>query len=535
MRLINFLFFLLVGCNSSYYKLLNGKLKKTSEVDEQRPTPENEIPKLRTSLLYPANWNELKQDIDGDYLQNYSYAGFKNSEELLDLSKFAQISVLDFGADRKAKRSSSDAFKKAIKRAATLGGGVIFVPNGDYLLTSSLQISSSNIFLLGESRDQVTLYFEQEDTQKYSIEFKPSNYRKTFIKELDENINVFNRQLEGDFDDLAIGDDFLLGIEITDKFRADHKMSGLWNFSGNTWRAFFRRSVQTKDQQRIGFKVPIRYQLKIRDRLALYKEIGLLENCGILNLSFNNIKTQVNSNRHHFLKFINAKDCVIQNIQSVSDDSGFDILSNGILIEESKKITIDQVDLKNSKNRGVGGNGYLFEISKSNEILIANSKGVNGRHNFILNWDFGTSGCVFHKIFSSGSWAVNEEIEVAASSEFHHSLAMANLVEQSKLDDGWISWNRRTESSGAGHAGTQNVFWNNMGTGNIVSYQFGRGYVIGTTKDLKVSIDPSKNFIHQILQRGLDTRPYDYTEYLGQAEKLWPKSLFLDQLEERLK
>jgi hypothetical protein len=114
-------------------------------------------------------------------------------------------------------------------------------------------------------------------------------------------------------------------------------------------------------------------------------------------------------------------------------------------------------------------------------------------------------------------------------SEFHHSLATANLIDQSTLDDGWGSVNRGDYSSGAGHSATQSAVWNPQGVGVIRSRQFGHGYVIGPGPDL--SVETAVN-----VPEADGTEPEDWLERApeGVDGPLTPPSLYEDQLARRL-
>ncbi|MBL8603115.1 MAG: hypothetical protein JNK72_14425 [Myxococcales bacterium] len=179
-----------------------------------------------------------------------------------------------------------------------------------------------------------------------------------------------------------------------------------------------------------------------------------------------------------------------------------------------------------AQHRGEGGNGYLFEIMASNEVLTAHTVAEAGRHNFIQNWGFGTTGCVWHDITSRGGTSENNGLSVNGLSEMHHSLAMANLIEVSTLDDGWSIVNRGAESSGAGLTGTSNVLWNVAGVGLVRSYNAGPGWVIGTAPTLRVEVD-TRTVVGRIL--GAQSAPDDTAEGLGLAATLAPRSLYLDQ------
>ena len=110
-------------------------------------------------------------------------------------------------------------------------------------------------------------------------------------------------------------------------------------------------------------------------------------------------------------------------------------------------------------------------------------------------------------------------------SEYHNSLAAGKLVEASLFGDGFSVVNRGSESTGAGHSGTQNVFWNVRGKGMIRSLQFGWGYVIGTTSVSVVT--------ETVLPMGVGTEPFDMVEVQDRGADLVPPSLYDDQRERR--
>jgi hypothetical protein len=111
-------------------------------------------------------------------------------------------------------------------------------------------------------------------------------------------------------------------------------------------------------------------------------------------------------------------------------------------------------------------------------------------------------------------------------SEFHHSLATANLIDSCVFHDGWKAANRQDWSTGAGQTATQNVFWNNSGQGTIYSKQWDWGCVIGTSGGLGTDISIG-GFLNSEAE---GTEPEDFTEGLGQGETLYPSSLFDEQL-----
>jgi hypothetical protein len=216
---------------------------------------------------------------------------------------------------------------------------------------------------------------------------------------------------------------------------------------------------------------------------------------------------------------------------SYGTDEGH-LQSGGLLVVRSRQVSVVDSVMEHAQNRGGGGNGYLFEVSRSSDVLVADCTARAGRHNFIVNWDFSTNGVVFLRTFSEEGSADNGPVSTVGLSEFHHALAMANLVDHSVAHDGWQSKNRGAYSSGAGHAGTENVFWNLEGTGQLWSMQYGMGYVIGTGPELTVytALDT-----FDLTFGATDTEPEDLSEGLGLGASLTPQSLYEDQLARRLR
>lgn len=103
---------------------------------------------------------------------------------------------------------------------------------------------------------------------------------------------------------------------------------------------------------------------------------------------------------------------------------------------------------------------------------------------------------------------------------------MACLVDHAVLKDGWYGGNRKDWSSGAGHSVTQSVYWNTTGGGILSSWQYGWGYVIGTSDIMLVTV---------LLGGSSDgTEPKDMVEGEGEGEELVPRSLYEDQMHRRI-
>ncbi len=493
------------------------------------------------SVLYPLNWEPGYTDSKGRFLHDFSYAGFQNGEEELPSVSGPLFSVTANGADSSGNSDSTQEIQKTIDQAQNAGGGVVLFPKGIYRVDGTLSIKESGIILRGKGYSQSRLHFTKykDMDSKAHISFKGNFSTSGNWPFSVDGKNLDHHVFLGSTSGLSVGDEVALGIKITDDFRAEHGMSNYWGFSAGKWRTIFRREIVEIDSStgKVTFDVPLRYNLKTRDKASLKKESGYLHSCAIENLGVSNAvkwRKAWKQDQVRAIAFVGMKDSWISGVRSfeppISGNNNKHLQSGGIKILRSKRITVDRCRMEKAQNRGSNGNGYLFETSQSNEILIRNCTGYMGRHNFTQNWDFGTSGCVWLRCKTSdgrkvlGWW---DPIGAPTDSDFHHALSMGNLVDNCTVDDGWSAINRKSWSSGAGHTSTQSVFWNTKGTGKIRSRQYGWGYVIGTTTSVSVATSTWGT-------GGSGTSPEDFVEGEGLGLTLSPESLYDDQLYRRL-
>ncbi|WP_044238312.1 glycosyl hydrolase family 28-related protein [Chondromyces apiculatus] len=500
------------------------------------------------SALYAEDWTPSATDAEGHFLHDFSYAGYRQGTVApgapADAAVFDVVGT--YGADPAGATDVTAAVQQAIDDASAQGGGVVHFPAGLYRVEGVLSVIASGVVLRGEGPEVSRLYFTRSegmsDTAHLTFAGAPTS-------DLDVPLRRDGAPREDvvevdDAGDLAKGDDLELGWVISPAFIDEHGMAGTWEAFNDTWQPFFRRTVIDVDRSasphRVVLDVPLRYPAKVRDLASLRRVRGLVRACGVESLG---VSTAVGwdaawtAARTHAIALRNVADCWIRDVASFPSPAapesgpgaGAHLMSGGVLLADAKQVTVADTHLGFAQNRGVGGNGYLFEVQRGGEILIRDSQGEAGRHNFIQNWGFGTTGCVLLRVESRGGAAMldkDESLDLTGMSEFHHSLAMANLVDASLFDDGFSIVNRNEESTGAGHTGTQNVLWGLRGEGVVRSLQFGVGYLIGTQGLSTVLESP--------LPMGQGTEPVDWSEGLDQGALLEPASLYEDQLRRRL-
>jgi hypothetical protein len=281
--------------------------------------------------------------------------------------------------------------------------------------------------------------------------------------------------------------------------------------------------------------------MKTRDNAAIRLDTGALSEVGVEHLSVNNVTTVTLANanpRAHVFWFQRVKDSFVRDVGTYVSARGAvqtsHLQSGGIYLVTSKRMTVTGCAMEHAQNHGDGGAGYAFEASMCNEILFKDNVASDVRHAFTQNWDFGASGLVFLRCNADNDIAVNPTFSTLGTSEFHHRLAIANLYDQSHDSSGYMAVNRTSESSYSGHTSTQSVFWNVSGgdpEAVLRSYQFGMGYIIGTTNIIpRVVADAIDSFF--LADQG--TGPTDYLEGADLGSTLEPQSLFEDQLARRV-
>lgn len=496
------------------------------------------------SALYPSDWTPGYADSQGRSLQDFSYAGYHNGEVEPPISPPGATFdvVAGYGADPTGTSDSTAAIQQAIDAAEAAGGGIVSIPAGTYRCDGTLEVAASRVVIRGAGESASKIYFTRfagmGDRGHIWIHGAVSRGADHALV-ADGALGSFD-VLVGDVSGLAIGDDVSVGWVITPEFVAEHNMTGTWQAFNGQWQSFFKRKVvaitAVPGAWKLTLDVPLRYPAKLRDSASVRRESGWVSEVGIESLSLSNAVAWADAwteVRNHVVLLEDVKDAWVRHVASFASPyapaAGYHLQNGGLDVLESKRVTVTDTTLEKAQNRGDGGSGYLFEISMSNEVLTRDAIARDGRHNFIQNWGFGTTGCVWLRVRSSGSkcgLSPDLNIYTPCYSEFHHSLATANLIDSSVLDDGWKAENRGLESTGAGITATQNVFWNASGSGLVQSMQYGWGYVIGTQG---VVVNTSL-----ALGNAAGTSPQDYVEGQNTGSTLEPSSLYLDQLARRL-
>lgn len=230
----------------------SGETAETAETAETGDTAETaetgEADGSWRSALYPEDWTP-GYAVGDHYLQDYSYAGYHNGEDALPTPEGPVFSVLDHGADNTGATDSCPAIQAAIDAAEAAGGGVVYLPAGEYRCEDLLTVEASGVVVQGDGSYETYLYFTRGDgmTDVQHLTFSGSVATEAEYP-LSADARAFSTALQvADASGLSPGDDVSVGWVITDEFVEDHGMTGTWYSFNGEWRSFFRRTVVSVD------------------------------------------------------------------------------------------------------------------------------------------------------------------------------------------------------------------------------------------------------------------------------------------------
>lgn len=507
------------------------------------------------SALYPEGWVPGDAGPEGARLQDYSYAGYHRGERafgagLEDAGGAALLlyDVVDFGAvpvDPAAPLSGEDssvAFQAAIDEAAAAGGGIVYVPTGLYRIDAWLAVNTSRIVLSGDGPDLSRLWFTRRVGLNFAAHIQiGGTAAPDGGTDLVSDADVFDSVIEvADATWLEPGDEIVLGHTFSAEWIAGLGMSQEWSTLVDTWQTLYRRTVvaldTTAEPHRVTLDVPLRGPLPVALGARLERVTGLVSEVGLEHLGLANAiewEEAWAGRSIYAVALANVRDAWVHDVASFPSPSapasgkgaGAHLQSSGILVTDSSRVTLADCHLALAQNRGEG-DGHLFEVRRSGEILTRDSSARHGHHNFIQTGGFGTSGCVWLRVAASDGASVPLgplfDSQQPAPSTFLFGLTTANLVDASTFDDDFYAVNQAPY----GHGATECAFWN-IGGRLLMSLQLGRGYVIGTSGELVVLTSTE-------LEYGIGTEPEDWVEGQGAGHWLIPASLYEDQLAGRL-
>ncbi|MEK8131789.1 glycosyl hydrolase family 28-related protein [Paenibacillus filicis] len=508
------------------------------------------------SSLYPANWTPGYQDSQGRFLQDFSYAGYWRGEKSPPTTPPGATYnvVTQYGADASGANDSTNAIQNAINAAGTAGGGIVYLPAGTYKVkpqgssSSSLWINQNNVVLRGAGTNSTFLFNDSTSMREKSVIrvapttsgdwFAPVNTPTAVRNDLQPRTHTIPVNSVSGYN---VNEFIVIRSDMTPAFIAEHGMTGKWDASLKG-PAFNRKiTAINAATNSLTVDIPIRYPLKTRDNVRVYKVAEPLSEVGIESLSigmkqhpgttwgdldYKNAGTAAyDVHASKAISISHTKNSWVNNINSYrpsGNSSDYHVLSHGISLYQARSVTIQNTHFQKPQYRGEGGNGYLYQIAGSDN-LIQNAIATNARHSF-----------TFQSMWTSGNVIYNSTSNTPRlATDFHMHLSMANLLDNMRMNGDFIEAVYRPYGTiEHGWTTSQSVIWNTNGlaygpgqSAIVKSKQFGQGYVFGT--------HGPANGVQYTVPASDPSAPQDLVEGIGTGGDLVPQSLYLDQKAKR--
>jgi hypothetical protein len=511
------------------------------------------------SVLYPSTWTPGYKNPGNpaQFLHDFSYAGYRarQAEPPFRTDRVIDVTAAPYYADKTGISDVTAVLQRAIDDAgAQVGGAVVLLPAGTYRVSPqsgknhALLLNKSNVVLRGHGPTETFIYNAATDMhsrsvirvspQASSISWTPSSATSTLVT---ADLPVLTTRIPvASVTGFSAGQWIVLRTDLTDALSQELNMGSDW--SSLPGASFYRRITAVDSVAKtLTIDIPLRLELKTRDNARVYKVAAHLSEVGIENLAigmqenstpgtagdeYNTPGTGAYQMHDSFALVMNhVVDGWAVNVKSYrppSNTRDIHVLSNGIDLLYTRNITVDSCELNKPQYKGEGGNGYLYSI-RGSDNLIKDSVAFGGRHNFNFRSMHATGNVLFNDRASNGELV----------SDFHMHLSAANLMDNLTLHQEKFEAADRSPYGTISHGvtTTQSVFWNTNGsqyrsgtTSIIRSQQYGQGYVIGV-RGSATGVD---------LSTTTKTAPADFAETASSGTLLSPQSLYVDQLQRRL-
>jgi len=524
------------------------------------------------SSLYPENWTPGYTNSAGQFLHDFSYAGYEKGEKDIPTSMTGlYANVLDYGADSTGTNDSTSAIQSAINAVQNAGGGTVYLPAGTYKVkpasssnASALRITGSNILFKGDGVGKTFIRCFAEN-MRYCQVINVSPNGGTWDSADDGNYYYLSQDIPStptttihlsSVGNLKVGDWVIIRSDRTQGWIDEHSMGGFWyaSVSPTTHGTTFYRQITAVNttNKTIEIDIPTRYYMKTRDNARVYKVTPKQSNVGLQDFSIGNKQNSITSgwgeedyktsgngsynvNNAFLIKFGLNVNCFAKNIKTYAagNAGGYHMVSNGLDINKTRGLTVDNCDFSYPQYEGGGGNGYGMNIC-GQETLIKNCSSTSARHSFSFKYAYASGNVIYHYTSTDPKYG----------SDFHMYLSMSNLIDNEELNGDFLETNVRpyggTAGNRHGYTSTQTVFWNTKGnyykSGSsyiIDSRQYGYGYIIGT-QGAATAVKTTPTTMSSTYGT-VNTAPEDFKEGIGTGASLSPQSLYYDQLERRLR
>ncbi len=530
------------------------------------------------SELYPSTWTpptESKSFASDKIIQDFSYAGYHRGEKAIPdvAGPLFDVTQSPYNADKSGNSDATAAIQAAINAAGNAGGGVVYLPAGTYLLKpgdakQALKISKSNIVIRGAGVGKTFLLNTQTSMRdKHLIRFEGAGSGWTTVPNGSPVVSLTKDVLGPtktitvqNASSFAVGEWVIVRSDITNSWADEHNEPEWRDKSGSFFGMIYLRQITARNttSNTLTLDIPIRYAMKVRDNARVYRAPAMMSEVGIEQLSIGNAQLGASSgwgeedyktsgtpayNAHasYLVVFERVRNGWMRDVESykpASNSSGAHLLSNGLLLSNTRGVTVERCHFQRAQYGGGGGNGYMYRLS-GQENLLKDSKATFARHGFVLS-QMGASGNVFLNCYDKDggkqtglSGSMNTS---GRGSDHHMHFSHSNLFDNCTAENSNFQAAYRPYGSDPKHnlTAAHSVYWRTRGLGTqdpwvIHTQQSRYGYAIGTWGTVTAVKTSGTNSSSEP-----KTSPVDHTEGIGTGDGLYPQSLYADQLSKRI-
>lgn len=335
-------------------------------------------------------------------LPDFSYAGYKYGNENIPKCNYKIFDVTQFGAIPNDTISDQNAIQNVINMAVKNGSGIIFFPEGRYIVSDFIDdkkpiiCSGSNIIFRGSGKHKTTIFMKNNfiatDSSKmwttpymFQIKSKQKDILQGYI---DRNANIGDKCIgidrehnikKGDWISISLlsKDSNLLKQELSPYYPVDTNFKKIIN---NGVNINFFMEVEDFKENIIFLKTPLPYNINVKYEWKIEK-VFMLQNIGIEEINFEG----------------NWKDSFIHH-RSALDDGGWSFIkttrvahswvtncnftncNNGLILSQSANISVLSCSVQGNK----GHEAISSHASTRNFIGYCNDKS-GAEHSFGVN------------------------------------------------------------------------------------------------------------------------------------------------------
>ncbi|MBI5726629.1 MAG: peptidoglycan-binding protein, partial [Ignavibacteriales bacterium] len=502
------------------------------------------------STIIPQTWQSTKvfyqndrlvyaSDIENNKLPDFSYAGYKRSEDSIPTVPVVKTISPVSGDNTTHIQAALDEVGRMPLNANGIRGALL-LQAGNYNVFGTVFLKYSGVVLrgVGDSENSLTstiLIGKGDDPHQRTI-LVVGGGSNTMWKDSVSGTKTYITS-----DTIVVGDrTFTVAnsapYKVGDNIIIYHPCSDAWlqsvDYGGTNGTEFwtvgehpivYNRRIIEKTGNTLTIDAPVfNHLLRQLSQSYIYKysRQGIVTNAGVENLRID-IETAGGVDENHAWDAVDMaqiEDSWIRNCTFLHFGM------SGVQTYTASRITIENCIAKDPISIIEGGKRYNFNCYAASQlVLFKNCTAINGRHHYVSNGHSLTSGIVFYKCRSEKTNSSNE-----GHRRWTQGMLYDNLVDTLPNVSNHILglYNRGDYGTGHGWASVHSVAWNcKAGQRDIIIQKppTGQNYAIGCSA--------------RVISGNKPPAPYDQPQgYIEGKDKagLVPASLFEAQLAERL-